>query len=96
MAQATNLAAAKTAATSTDVVVASGDFATIGIFTDEAAGIPANVGVRVYQDTPSADVLVFLLNGNDPTRTITGPGTYRAVRGVTTVNIGVFSETAAA
>lgn len=92
MAQATSLAAAKTAATSTDIVVAAAASVTVGIFTDEAVGIPANEGVVVYMDTPSADVVSFLLSGNDPARVVSGPCTLRAVRRVTTVNIGVFTE----
>ena len=92
MAQATILAAAKTAATSTDLTVASAATATLGIFTDATGGIPATEGVRVYQDTPSADLLIGTLNGSHPVMTIPGPGTYRCKRGVTTTNIGVFTE----
>jgi hypothetical protein len=92
MAQATILAAAKTAATSTDLTVASAATATLGIFTDAAAGIPSNEFVRVYQDTPSEDLLIDTLSGANPTMTIPGPGTYRASRPVTTTNIGVFTE----
>lgn len=93
MAQNTPLAAAKTAATSTDIVVAAAANITIGIFTDDAAGIPATEGVLVYLDTPSADLFLFKLDGNCPVRAIRDPGTYRAVRRVTTANIGVFTET---
>lgn len=92
MAQATILAAAKTAATSTDLTVASAATATIGIFTDSTGGIPANEFVRVYQDTPSEDLLIGTLSGANPTMPIRSPGTYRAKRPVTTTNIGVFTE----
>ncbi|SDQ42280.1 hypothetical protein [Pseudoxanthomonas sp. CF125] len=92
MAQVTMLVAAKTAATSTDLVVASGATATIGIFTDTADGIPQTDYVRVYLDTPSADLFMFTLTANTPSRPLPGPGTYRAIRPVTVANIGVFSE----
>lgn len=92
MAQATLLAAAKTAATSTDLTVASGASAVIGIFTDTADGIPQSDIVRVYQDTPSVDLYLFTLTANCPVRTLPGPGTYRGIRPVTVANIGVFSE----
>lgn len=92
MAQATPLAAAKTAATSTDITVAAGATVTVGVFTDEAVGLPANEGVVVYIDTPSNDNVAFLLSGACPTRVVSGPCTLRAVRRVTSVNIGVYTE----
>jgi hypothetical protein len=96
MAQSTLLAAAKTVATSTDLAVEPGDVVTIGVFTDATGGIPPNEGVKVYQDTPSADQFVFSLDGNHPIRQISAPGTYRAVRAITTTNVGVFAEAPAA
>lgn len=92
MAQTTILAAGTTAATSTDVVVAAGATVTIGIFTAAASGIPGNEGVKVYIDTPGNDQLEVRLSGSKPTRVISGPGTFRAKRGVTTTSIGVFTE----
>ena len=93
MAQATILAVGTTAATSTDLIVAAGAVATIGVFTDSAGGIPANEGVDLMLDTPSEDVRVGRLDGNHPTQVVSGPCTVRAKRGVTSVNIGVFTET---
>lgn len=90
--QSTLLAAAKTAATSTDLNIGQGEAKTIGIFTDDAGGIPANEFVRVYVDTPSEDLLSFTLSGVKPLQVVTGPCTIRAKRPVTTVNIGVFAE----
>lgn len=92
MAQTTILAAGTTAATSTDVVVANGASVTIGIFTASAAGIPGNEGVAVYIDTPGADMVEVELTGKRPTRVISGPGTFRAKRGVTVTSIGVYTE----
>lgn len=81
------------AATSADVVVAAGASVTIGIFTADAAGIPGNEGVQVFIDTPGVDQYEVSLTGVRPTRVISGPGTFRAKRGVTTVSLGVFTET---
>lgn len=92
MAQNTVLAAGTTAATSSDIVVAAGSQVTVGIFTAAAAGIGGNESVSVYMDTPGNDTLLFQLSGNDPARVITGPGTYRAVRGVVATSFGVFTE----
>lgn len=92
MAQATILAAAKTAAASTDLTVAAGAVATIGIFTDEAGGIPASEGVRLFIDTPGLDLQRYTLSGANPVQVVAGPCTIRAKRRVTTVNIGVFTE----
>lgn len=92
MAQTTILAAGTTAATSTDVVVAAGATVTIGVFTAAASGIPGNEGVQVYIDTPGNDQYAVSLTGNKPTQVISGPGTFRAVRGVTTTSLGVYTE----
>lgn len=93
MAQNTILAAGTTAATSSDVVVAAGVTVTIGIFTDNAAGIPGNTGVEVYIDTPGLDRNMFGLSGARPVQLVTGPCTLRAIRPVVSVNVGVFTET---
>lgn len=94
MAQNTILAAGTTAATSTDVVVAAGATVSIGIFTSDAAGIPGNHSVTVFMDTPSQDVPLFQLNGKEPVKAVSGPGTFRAKRGLgLTTSIGVFTET---
>lgn len=90
--QSTLLAAAKTSATSTDLNIAQGEAKTIGIFTDDAGGIPSHEFVRVYVDTPSSDLLSFILSGVKPLEVVTGPCTVRAIRPITSVNIGVFAE----
>jgi hypothetical protein len=82
----------RAAATSTDLNIGQGEAKTIGIFTDDAGGIPASDFVRVYVDTPSADLLGFTLSGVKPVQVVTGPCTVRAKRPVTSVNIGVFAE----
>lgn len=94
MAQNTVLAVGVTAATSTDVVVAAGATVSIGIFTDSASGLPGNHSVTVFMDTPSQDIPMFQLNGKEPVKSISSPGTYRARRGLgLTTNVGVFTET---
>lgn len=93
MAQATILAAGTTAATSTDVTVAAGASVTIGIFTSDSAGIPGNHYVQVWQDTPgTGDILAGELTGNKPQLVISGPGTFRAKRPLSTTSIGIFTE----
>lgn len=66
------------AGTSTDVVVAAGSTAVIGVF---AAGpLPAEALARVYIDSPGADVQMDQLGNARPVITISGPGTYRVYR----------------
>lgn len=90
--QSTLLSAAKTAATSTDLNIGQGEAKTIGIFTDDAGGIPSNEFCRVFVDTPSNDLMSFTLSGARPIQVVTGPCTVRVKRPVTSVNIGVFAE----
>lgn len=93
MAQSTILAAGNTAATSTDVVVASGATVVIGIFSASADTVPADVRFSVFRDTPGADNTMILLNNNCRAVTITGPGTYRVGRpAYTGTAFGVFLE----
>ena len=91
MAQATILASAATAATSTDVTLAAGVYGRIGIFAAE--GISGNVFATVMQDTPGDDLPVGQLDGHRPVMLLVGPGTWRVKRAVTPISIGVFSET---
>lgn len=84
------------AGTSTDVTVAAGVHVNVGIFTADAEGIPGGQHCKVYQDTPSKDLLVGSLTGNRPVMKLIGPGTWRVVRPVAVsgeVAVGVFSET---
>lgn len=93
MAQATILAVGTTAATSTDVTVAAGASASIGIFATSAEP-PWDCSANVMMDTPSGDIHVARLERNNPVVVANGPGTFRVVRPVQpTTDIGVFSET---
>lgn len=95
MTQATILAAAQTAATSSDVVVAAGSSVTVGMFTVSGV-LPAFVGMSIMLDTPGGDLLVGVLDLARPAVVLDGPGTYRVVRGDITaqgVDVGVYSET---
>lgn len=81
---------------SSDVAVAAGVHVNVGIFTADAAGIPGSQHCKVYQDTPSNDLLIGTLNGQKPVMKLIGPGTFRVQRPVAGPNdvvIGVFSET---
>jgi len=93
MAQTTILASAQTAATSSDVTVAAGANATVGIF---ATGqIPTGVQVGIYEGTPGSDNLVDTLDFDQPAKVIAGPGTFRLKRGVISqygVNVGCYAD----
>lgn len=93
MAQATILAAAQTAATSSDVTVAAGSVLTVGIFA--TGDIPTGVEIGVYIDTPGSDLIADVLNFVRPAKVISGPGTFRVVRPNITnygKDVGVFTE----
>lgn len=93
MAQSTILAAAQTTATSTDVVVAAGGVATIGLFA--TGDVPPRARAAVYIDTPSGDQFVKFLQGSQP-EVISGPGTFRVVRRASIarhgVDVGIYSN----
>ena len=85
--------------TSGDITVAAGASVTVGIYTDEAGGYPANEVVAFFVDTPSSiDNAEFVLpsrNGGDGwkyQRVIGGPCTIRGVKAATTRKIGVFKD----
>lgn len=92
MAQSTILASGTTQATSTDVVIAAGASVLVGLFTADAAGIPAAHSATVFVDTPGNDLALFSLTGASPVRILTGPGTYRVTRQAGTTSFGVYLE----
>lgn len=95
MAQTTILAAGQTEATSTDVVVAAGGSATIGLFV-ASGSVPAGAYLTIKQDTPGGDNTLGSLSREQMALVISGAGTYRVVRPNIAdkgVNVGVFSET---
>lgn len=94
MAQTTILAAAQTAATSSDVTVAAGSVLTIGLFTSSGP-VPSGVEIDVRIDTPGADNFVAKLTHANQATVLTGPGTFRAYRrniAAYGVNVGVYTE----
>ena len=91
MAQVTILALGTTAAPSTsDIVLADGQTKTVGIFA--AADLPGYVVCTVMLDTPGADVKVADLTAAKPALVLAGPGTFRVLRPVVPVAVGVFTE----
>jgi len=92
MAQNTILAAATTAATSSDVTVAAGSSVNIGIFAS-GADVPASNCAALYMDTPGGDLAIHRFNQTYPVVCVTGPGTFRVRRPEGSVAIGAFSET---
>lgn len=93
MAQATVLAAGTTAATSTDIVVAAGATATVGIFHATGGSLPPGVWVSVMQDTPGGDNVIARLTDQDRSTVLAAPGTYRVSRPAYTGDaFGVFTE----
>lgn len=79
MAQTTILAPDTTDATSTDVVIAAGAFATVGIFSVVTGRVPFDA-LRIMQVTPGAANEVDPLNDARRSVVLVGPGTFRVVR----------------
>lgn len=95
MAQTVNLAPGMTVATSTDIIVGSGLEAVIGIYTE--SGMPLsdagqNFFATVVQVTPGEPSRIDKLDAATPAIKVSGPNTYRVIRGAALVNVGVFSE----
>ena len=94
MPQSTILAAAVTAATSTNVTLASGVSAILGIFSATPNAVPAGVAFTVLQVTPGADNVIASLGAGSRSSLVTGPGTYRVRRAAYTgAAFGVFADT---
>lgn len=93
MAQTVKLAVGATSATSSDITIASGSEAVVGIYRD-AGELPRGYKARVYQDTPgSTDTFICELTAEAPVLILSGPGTFRIKRrAMAGVNVGVFSE----
>lgn len=96
MAQTTILAAGSTDASSSDVVVAAGSNATVGMFVASGT-LPTDVSLAVVADTPGADIIIANLTTQQPAVVLAGPGTFRVVRTVgrllgSSVAVGAFSE----
>lgn len=90
MAQVTILASGLTASTSSDIVLADGQTKTVGIFA--ATDLPGFAVCPVMLDTPGADVRVTDLTAAKPAVVLAGPGTFRVLRPVVPVALGVFTE----
>ena len=89
----TILASGTSSATSSNVTVAAGSVATVGIFATGA--IPAGVQCSVTIATPGDDASVTVLNSMNPATAIAGPGTFRVKRPDVSsyeVSIGAYSE----
>lgn len=80
------------AGTSTDVVLAAGADAKIGVFATGNFGVVGTLATLVM-DTPGSDVVILRLTEKVPVASVSGPGTYRVMRGPMLVPIGAFSET---
>lgn len=97
MPQTTILAAGSTDASSSDVVVAAGSNATVGMFVASGT-LPTDVTLAVTMDSPGVDITIANLTPQEPAVVLAGPGTFRVVRTVgrllgSTVAVGAFSET---
>lgn len=92
MAQTIILAAATTAGTSTDVTLAAGVYGRVSIYS--ATGqIPFYTNLELRTDTGGADALMTILNAQQQTVQLIGPGVFRVYRPPQEVAIGVSSET---
>lgn len=85
------LAAATTAGTSTDIVLAAGVYNRVSIFTATDSQIPAYANLELRVDTDGADALVAILGQKQQTYQLIGPGTFRVFRPPQQVAIGVSS-----
>jgi hypothetical protein len=91
MAQSTILAAGTTNATSTDITIAVGASANVGIFV-ASGSIPSDALFRVLMDSPGGDVPLISLDQGRPTTSIAGPGLFRVERLIANVATGVWLE----
>lgn len=95
MAQTVRLAPGTAAATSTDIVVAAGNEAVLGIYADTGLQLSAagsSFYCTVLQVTPGAPNGVEILDATNPSVIVKGPNTYRVVRNSSAIAVGVFSE----
>ena len=93
MAQSVIMAVGTTKATSTDVVIASGETATIGIYSAAPSATPVGLIFRITQDTPGADNAIANLDNETRVAIVSGPGTFRVTRpAYTGTAFGVFLE----
>lgn len=93
MAQATILAAAQTAAQSTDIVVPAGTQVTVSLFA--ASKINQRVRCPIHQKGPTGSRVIGYLNGRTVSTVLSGPGTFFVTRPAITefgLNVGVFTE----
>lgn len=79
--------------TSSDIAVAAGASVTVGIYTADANGIPADARIDVYVDSPGNDILQVQLTANRPLQVISGPCTARGKKPASAVAYGMFHET---
>lgn len=93
MTQTTVLAAAQTAAQSSDIVVAPGATVTVALFA--ASKINAGVRCPIHLKGPTASRVIGYLSGNGTSSVLSGPGTFFVTRPAITsygLNVGVFTE----
>lgn len=95
MAQVVQLAPGLTVATSSDIVVAAGDEAVVGIYTESGTPL-VNAGPSFFcalvQVTPGEPNRIDKLDAAQPSVKVLGPNTFRVIRSAARVNVGVFSE----
>lgn len=80
MAQSTILAAGITASVSSDIVIAAGSSALVGIFSASASEVPLQAQFTIEQVTPGAANIVDRLGVGCRSTVISGPGTFRVRR----------------
>lgn len=95
MAQTVSLALGTAVADSSDITVAAGVTAIIGIYADTGVSLRSagdNFKAEVFLKTPGEPHWVGTLSASSPSLTVNAPGAYFARRGSALVPIGVFSE----
>lgn len=92
MTQSTILASGTASGTSSDVTIAAGSSANVGIFVSSGA-LPDNLQAKVLMDSPgSSDVQIGMLTSASPALSITGPGVFRVERIATSQAFGVYLD----
>ena len=87
------LAPGNTAATSTNVVLAAGKTATLGVYSVANGQLVGTMRFLVLMATPGADNVVAELTNHNRAITVAGPGTFRVKRLASNgTAFGVFSE----
>ena len=92
MAQTVQLAIGTTTAPSSDIVIAAGATAVVGIYADTGSKLDGTALAYLYQKTPGAPNLLEVLDSTNPSVEVKGANTVYVQRVLAGAAFGVFSE----